>query len=125
MSDATDRALKQADALIRRNRVFVAGAGSRAEPLPRDDDLPMLTDVVTDREAALVEAPLQLQQRLDQLREELMRWLETELPEAVLKVTDGLADQLMADLTEQARRKLLPRLMAHLEGRAPDPAAED
>ena len=55
----------------------------------------------------------------DALREELSRWLEQELPQAVLKVTDGLADQLMGELTEQAEKKLLPRLIARLDGTAP------
>ena len=60
-------------------------------------------------------------QHLDALREELARWLKQELPHAVLKVTDGLADQLMAELTHQAERNLLPRLIARLDGtgRAP------
>ena len=83
---------------------------------PVEDDLPILTDIVTEREAALATAPPHMQQHLDALREELTRWLEQELPQAVLKVTDGLADQLMGELTEQAEKKLLPRLIARLDG---------
>jgi hypothetical protein len=59
-----------------------------------------------------------MQQHLDALREELSRWLEQELPHAVLKVTDGLADQLMGELTDQAEKNLLPRLIARLDGTA-------
>jgi hypothetical protein len=59
-----------------------------------------------------------MQQHLDALREELSRWLDQELPHAVLKVTDGLADQLMGELTDQAEKKLLPRLIARLDGTA-------
>jgi hypothetical protein len=40
-----------------------------------------------------------------------------------LKVTDGLADQLMGELTHQAEKNLLPRLIARLDGSANQPAA--
>ena len=115
--DNTEDVLRKADALIRRTRVFVAGSspGPASGP-PAEDDLPVLTDIVTEREAALATAPPHMQQHLDALREELTRWLERELPHAVLKVTDGLADQLMGELTEQAEKKLLPRLIARLDG---------
>ncbi|MBK7025318.1 MAG: hypothetical protein IPH41_18190 [Sulfuritalea sp.] len=118
--DDTEDVLRKADALIRRTRVFVAGASPvPASAPPAEDDLPVLTDVVTEREAALATAPPHMQWHLDALREELSRWLEQELPQAVLKVTDGLADQLMGELTEQAEKKLLPRLIARLDGTAP------
>lgn len=113
----TDDVLRKADALIRRTRVFVAGSSPAPAPTPPgEDDLPVLTDIVTEREAAPATAPPHMQQHLDALREELSRWLEQELPHAVLKVTDGLADQLMGELTDQAERNLLPRLIARLDG---------
>lgn len=118
--DDTTEVLRKADALMRRTRVFVAGAKVQAEPAPiPDDDLPVLTEVVTEHEAALATAPPHMQQHLDALREELSLWLEQELPEAVLKVTDGLADQLMGELTDQAEKNLLPRLIARIDGTAP------
>ena len=118
----TEDVLRKADALIRRTRVFVAGASPEALQVPPpEDDLPVLTDIVTDHEAALATAPPHMQQHLDALREELSRWLEQELPQAVLKVTDGLADQLMGELTHQAEKKLLPRLIARLDGRPAGP----
>ena len=117
--DDTSDVLRKADALIRRTRVFVAGSpGPDAEAMPPEDDLPVLTEIVTEHEAALATAPPHMQQHLDALREELSRWLDQELPHAVLKVTDGLADQLMGELTEQAEKNLLPRLIARLEGAA-------
>lgn len=113
----TEDVLRKADALIRRTRVFVAGASPEAtQAPPPEDDLPVLTDIVTEHEAALATAPPHMQQHLDALREELSRWLEQELPQAVLKVTDGLADQLMGELTHQAEKNLLPRLIARLDG---------
>jgi len=117
--DDTSDVLRKADALIRRTRVFVAGSPVPAtEAMPPEDDLPVLTEIVTEHEAALATAPPHMQQHLDALREELSRWLDQELPHAVLKVTDGLADQLMGELTEQAEKNLLPRLIARLEGAA-------
>lgn len=115
--DKTADLLRKADALIKRTRVYVAGAPiEEIAVTPHEDDLPILTDVVTEHEAALATAPPHMQQHLDALREELSRWLEQELPHAVLKVTDGLADQLMGELTHQAEKNLLPRLIARLDG---------
>lgn len=112
--------LRKADALIRRTRVFVAGSPPVPTPAQvQEDDLPVLTEIVTEHEAALATAPPHMQQHLDALREELSLWLEQELPDAVLKVTDGLADQLMGELTDQAEKNLLPRLVARLDGTAP------
>lgn len=120
--------LQKADALIRRTRVFVAGSPApAAEPaaaLP-DEGLPVLTEVVTDDEAALAAAPPHMQHHLDALREELSRWLDQELPQAVLKVTDGLADQLMGELTHQAEKNLLPRLIARIDGTSVQSRIED
>jgi len=121
--NASSEILEQADALIRRHRVFVAGDGGQTatqivEPTQTDDDIPVLTEIVNDTASSLATAPAHMQQHLDALREELSRWLNDELPQAVLKVTDGLADQLMAELTHQAEKKLLPRLIARLDGTA-------
>ena len=120
----TEDVLRKADALIRRTRVLVAGSPSEGPQTPSpDDDLPVLTDIVTEHEAALATAPPHMQQHLDALREELSRWLDQELPHAVLKVTDGLADQLMAELIHQAEKNLLPRLISRLDGTAHQPGA--
>jgi hypothetical protein len=121
MADSnTEDVLRKADALIRRTRVFVAGSTPEVAQTPSpEDDLPVLTDIVTEREAAFATAPPHMQQDLDALREELSCWLEQELPQAVLKVTDGLADQLMGELTHQAEKNLLPRLIARLDGTPP------
>jgi len=118
----TEDLLRKADALIRRSRIFVAGSSApAASPTPPGEDLPTLTEIVSAEEAALATAPPHMQQHLDALREELSLWLIQELPQAVLKVTDGLADQLMGELTHQAERNLLPRLVARLDGTAAHP----
>lgn len=126
--EETTELLQKADALIRRTRIFVAGSPlSVAEPalVQPEEDLPVLTDIVTDDEAALATAPPHMQQHLDALRDELSRWLEQELPQAVLKVTDGLADQLMEELTHQAEKNLLPRLIARLDGTTVQPRQDE
>ncbi len=117
--DETADLLQKADALIRRTRVFVAGSPLGKPDMMQaaaEEDLPILTDIVTEDEAALATAPPHMQRHLDALREELSRWLDQELPQAVLKVTDGLADQLMGELTHQAEKNLLPRMIARLDG---------
>lgn len=133
MDDDTSDLLLKADAFMRRGRSYVASVptmpqspvAEAASPVidnpATDDDIPVLTEKVAEGDAAYATAPPHMQQHLDALREELARWLEQELPHAVLKVTDGLADQLMAELTHQAERNLLPRLIARLDGtgRAP------
>ena len=128
MDDNTTDLLLKADALMRRTRSYVASPSSSpvlpdadvaaqlADVYSPDDDVPVLTEKVTADEAALATAPPHMQQHLDALRDELARWLEQELPHAVLKVTDGLADQLMGELTHQAEKNLLPRLIARLDG---------
>lgn len=123
--DDTTEVLRKADALMRRTRVFVAGAKTQLDALPaQEDDLPVLTEVVPEHEAALATAPPHMQHHLDALRDELSLWLEQELPNAVLKVTDGLADQLTGELTDLAEKNLLPRLIACLDGTTPRPGSE-
>ena len=118
MDEDTADLLQKADALMRRRRSYVAPppAPAPAMPEPAEDDVPVLTERVTEDEAALATAPPHMQKHLDALREELTLWLEQELPQAVLRVTDGIADQLVGELTHQAEKKLLPRLIARLDG---------
>lgn len=142
MDNSTTDLLLKADALMRRTRSYVAStpppvaaleaasapvtepetmAAPFADANMPDDDIPVLTEKLTESEAALATAPPHMQRHLDALREELALWLEQELPHAVLKVTDGLADQLMGELTHQAEKNLLPRLVARLDGTRRDP----
>jgi hypothetical protein len=81
------------------------------DAMDEEDGLPLLTEVIT---GPLPVAASFTQAQLDAVHQELARWLAEELPEAVLKVTDGVADQLVKELTCQAEKQLLPCLLAHL-----------
>ena len=120
--------LEKANALMRRRRVFVAGAPEQKSLLGEDeaDGVPVLMDVVdaaTAAEADPLEGRLTAQRQAQ--AEELAAWLDTELPRIVTAVVDGLADRIVAQVTAEARAALLPRLQEALEAEPPQaPAAE-
>lgn len=115
--DETHKVLAQADALMRRHRVFVAGATQSPpfdEGLESHDDLPVLTEIVVDahlQQGAHSRVPDQRRREtLDIVSTALVEWLDEELPQAVLNVMDGLSDQIIAAVTERAKTDLLQRL---------------
>ena len=122
VADSDDDLLQKADAFMRRHRVFVAGAATPAteeppEPATEDDaDVPVLTEVVAAESVAAPAAaaidPAQLQ---DALAAELDAWLDEQLPAHVMRVLDGITDQMIGQLAERARSELLPRLQARLQ----------
>jgi hypothetical protein len=99
------------------------------EPLPSlpgstpldDSDLPVLTEQVdapqpgqtSSSEPAQHGSDIAAAQR-EAIQKELVQWLEQELPDAILNVTDRLADQLLGELTRKAETDLLARLLASL-----------
>lgn len=130
--------LDKADALMRRHRVFVAhGAAPPAAPgdmpaatatedaplptlvalegmpspapadTPTDDDIPLLTDIVPPQTLADALAPSITRQ---EVADAIQGWLDETLPATVLKVMDGMTDQLVAALTERARAELIEQL---------------
>lgn len=109
--DGTRAVLSQADALMRRHRVFVAGADV-ASPT---DDLPVLTEVVDttefgNRRSAGPSSALRANQHAA-ISAALDKWLESELPIAI----QSLADDLTATLKSRAKTELLERLMKELD----------
>lgn len=127
---ADDDLMQKADALMRRHRVFVAGAAeSSAAEAASQEDVPVLTEVVSPG-AVLATAPLR-QAAADAaalrgaLACELENWLDEELPQHVMRVLDGVTDQLISQLSRKARSDLLPRLQGILEaaGTAAKPAS--
>jgi uncharacterized FlaG/YvyC family protein len=134
--------LGQADKLMRRHRVFVAGAPAPAEPVvaaPAVDDLPVLTDRVDLNEAVEAVAPATVEEtptisvedqarvmatelllerlsaQRDAIEKEILAWLDAELPQIVMYVVDGLTDQLVAQITGTMRLELLPKLQLAVE----------
>lgn len=139
MSDDRD-IIDQADRLMRRNRVFVAGSRATVEvPAEPADDLPVLTDMVTLPEVEAPTgpppAPVIPQAAIDEraqvlahefllerlsaqrltIEKEVVAWLDTELPHIVMYVVDGLTDQLVAQVTAAVRLELLPKLQLAIE----------
>lgn len=88
---------------------------SRLRP-PAEEDVPLLTEVVTEETPLAAGTPL-APPTLDEsaLAAALSEWLDAKMPEAVLKVLDGVADQLILKLTRDAEEDLLPRLTAALD----------
>lgn len=130
----TDDVLARADALMRRPRVFVAQSkeaeGENAKD-EADGDLPVLTEVVDEDGALLAGAVPETVGESSQGTEDLARtieselatWLDRELPKAVLRVTDTLADRLIEELGTEARTHLLAALIRRLDTKsdgAPD-----
>ncbi|MDK9724759.1 MAG: hypothetical protein OEL88_07695 [Sterolibacteriaceae bacterium MAG5] len=117
-----DELLQKADALMRR-RTFIAGAQEAPEePAAAPtaaDDVPVLTEVVepdADLQPEAADAPPEKIASLrNSLAFELETWLDEELPQHVMRVLDGLTDQLIIQLSLKARADLLPRLQAILE----------
>lgn len=117
-----DELLQKADALMRR-RSFVAGANEAPEEPATapaaPDDVPVLTEVVEPDAGLLPEAadapPKKIASLRNSLAFELETWLDEELPQHVMRVLDGLTDQLIIQLSLKARADLLPRLQAILE----------
>jgi hypothetical protein len=127
-SDDSDLVLQKADALMRRHRAFVASGTADSPSTPPqevaqiveveaeaegaeaaaadDEDIPLLTEVVLGQ----VTQPNALEAQRLELAQALETWLDEALPQAVLKVMDGVTDQLIATLSAQARNELLPRL---------------
>lgn len=111
--------ITQVDALINRHRASSTAVLS-------EDDLPVLTEIV-DRQSVEVPnsigpAPVsdpQLAARAA-LARELELWLDEKLPDAVLRILDGLSDQLITQVAAQARLELLPRLKAALDPKPGD-----
>lgn len=147
-----DNILDKADSLMRRHRAFVAG-DRPAPPAPHDhalrgvspeptfakaepEDLPVLTEVVAGIDEAALPVPTDieslLQERLaaalpqqrEVLRRELALWLDEQLPQLVMRVLDGVTDQLVAQINTQARMTLLPKLQAALEADTEAPPAD-
>jgi hypothetical protein len=134
----TDDVFNKADSLMQRHRRLLDRAvpvSAAVEPSLRQtdgEDLPVLTDVVAARPST-VEHPIprppesvealardllfqQLPAQREALALELASWLDDELPQIVMRILDGMTDQIVTQVTQEARASLLPRLQSVLEG---------
>lgn len=121
MADDND-VLQKADALMRRHRVFVAGATAVNESVAdAADDVPVLTEIVDPDTVRTpgIQTPVDLARLRDNLAFELETWLDEELPRHVMRVLDGITDQMIGHLAQQARAELLPRLLASAQATQP------
>lgn len=135
--DNSNRVIEQADNFMRRHGPAVALPGDSGA----DDvvDLPVLTEIVEATpaptpEPALPESPSapmlppdrvealaremlfdKLPRQRQALAEELAAWLDDELPQIVLRVLDGVTDQLIDQVTAEVRAVLVPRLQMVIE----------
>lgn len=105
-------------------------------PAIESDDLPVLTEVfvpppelppveleppeplipqemIDARAMELLQAQLPFQRQA--VADELAEWLDTELPQVVMRVLDGVTDQIISQVTEEARAVLVPRMKDALE----------
>ena len=119
--DPTHRVLAQADALMRRHRVFLAGAGVTAPENSGadDEDIPVLLDIVpydAPRQHVTEDVAAQLSaHRQTQIRALIDEWLDEHMPAEIQRVMDGISDQLIASLANQIRGELLPKLLTAAE----------
>lgn len=136
-SDKSDELLDKADALMRRHRPVAIDAApevtesneAAADDINDSDDLPVLTEVVDPHDAApaLTPRPTARDERTQlssALTAELETWLDEALPGHIVHVLDGLADQLVGQLSQRARAELLPRLQALAEAEKPAPTPD-
>jgi hypothetical protein len=121
--DETANVLSQADALMRKHRVFVASEPSpvsqASTQTPMDDDLPVLTDAV-DSPLAANKLEVITSDSSSKLRNLAMasivnQWLEEVLPAAIQEVSEELAERLAANLSVKARLELTERLIRELD----------
>jgi hypothetical protein len=135
VADQDDDLMQKADALMRRRRIFLAGGANDADGAKElaaaedaDDDIPLLTDVVSPDVASSPHSNVDVAALRRALAAEIESWLDRDLPSQVQHVLDGITDQLILQLSAQARSELLPRLQdilsAAQEG-AKQPPAED
>lgn len=117
--ESSNDVLTQADRLMRRHRVFLAGNAPSPAPKPDDDDLPVLTETVEKAVAAVVAQsglPPDEERMYAVLASELAHALEhrltAELPSILAATLVKMESELKHDLltaTENALRDFMAR----------------
>ncbi|MCX8086667.1 MAG: hypothetical protein N3C63_07145 [Rhodocyclaceae bacterium] len=118
MTEEHDDLLSQADALMRRHRSFIARPPEPAaapSAASEEAELPLLTDIVATETLDPQDEERRLAELEPRFTEILSAWLAEALPLALNRAHEALG----AELTTQAREKLLPRLLELLAERPP------
>lgn len=131
-SDAPDDVLQLADKFLKRRRAQLdsavidnphAGLGSDDV----DDDIPLLTEVVPTTATGdpapsqpTPLPPLSMSSLNADIARALDAWLDEHLPQVIARAMDGVTDQLIQHIHQNAERELLPRLNRALRGASAD-----
>lgn len=116
MSGDNGNVLLKADALMQRHRSFVARAAAAPQPAPpqaSEEDIPVLTEVVSANRTS----PQDLDALLDALHKDIERELSNWLVEALPAAVMNASQHILAELDAKARHSLLPRLQEILAAR--------
>jgi hypothetical protein len=105
----SDDIVSKADSFINRRR---AQGGTSLQD-NENEDIPVLTDIVPEQGPA-TKASLSASLKQVEIVQELEDWLDKNLPLVVTHALDGIADKLIAQIHQNAREDLLPRLQKAL-----------
>ena len=116
---ADEDVLLQADALMRRHRSFVAQAPQSGEvpPLERladDNDIPLLTEIVTAPDTPTIPT---INEMLDDLHREIEKTLSDWLIDALPSAVANASQHILTELDAKARLTLLPQVQALIDSR--------
>ena len=100
--------VSKADSFINRRRA----QGGTSLPDNDNEDIPVLTDIVADDGVADSASSGILKQ--EEVARQLEHWLDKNLPLVVTHALDGITDKLIAQIHQNAREDLLPRLQEAL-----------
>ena len=116
--DTSNDVLNQADRLMRRHRVFLAGNTPSPTPTNDDDDLPVLTETVEKQEAVVAQSGLPPDEErmyavlASELAHAVEHRLTAELPSILASALVKMEGELKHDLltaTESALRDFMAR----------------
>ena len=106
--DSSSNLLNKADDFLRRRRAQIGGVDTKTAPPDADDDIPLLTEVVS--RTNLSSAEKITSPSSDEIAREIDTWLDKNLPQVVMHALDGITDKLIAEIHASAKKDLLPRL---------------
>ena len=103
--DSSDSLLNKADDFLRRRRAQIGGVDTKTASPDADDDIPLLTEVVS--RTNLLSAEKITSPSSDEIAREIEAWLDENLPQVVMHALDGITDRLIAEIQASAKKDLL------------------